>query len=194
MNRSIHVTRPSLAPIDDVVKYLETIWETGIMTHNGPLVQQLEKELCNYLGVKNVVCVANGTCALQLSLRALNLTGEVITTPFTFIATANIISWERCRPVFVDIDSETWNIDPRQIEEKVSDRTSAILPVHVFSSPSDVIQIQTIANRYGLKIICDAAHAMATNYQEASVLNHGDISVLSFHTTKLFNTAEGGLA
>ena len=164
------------------------------MTHNGPLVQQLEKELCNYLGVKNVVCVANGTCALQLSLRALNLTGEVITTPFTFIATANIISWERCRPVFVDIDSETWNIDPRQIEEKVSDRTSAILPVHVFSSPSDVIQIQTIANRYGLKIICDAAHAMATNYQEASVLNHGDISVLSFHTTKLFNTAEGGLA
>jgi len=192
MNRSIPVTRPSLAPIEDVVKYLESIWKTGIMTHNGPLVQQLEKELCDYLGVKNVVCVANGTCALQLSLRALNLMGEVITTPFTFIATANIISWERCRPVFVDIDSETWNLDPGQIEEKISDRTSAILPVHVFSSPCDITRIQTLATQNGLKVVCDAAHAMATDFQGASVLNHGDISALSFHATKLFNTAEGG--
>lgn len=192
MDRPIHVTRPSLAPIDDFAKYLETIWETGIMTHNGPLVQQLEKELCGYLGVKNVVCVANGTCALQLSLRALELTGEVITTPFTFIATANIISWERCRPVFVDIDPETWNIDPGQIEDKISSLTSAILPVHVFSAPCDVSEIQAIAKRNELKIIYDAAHAMATDFQEASVLNHGDISALSFHATKLFNTVEGG--
>jgi dTDP-4-amino-4,6-dideoxygalactose transaminase len=192
MDYPIHVTRPSLAPIDDLVKHLETIWETGIMTHNGPLVQQLEKELCRYLDVKNVVCVANGTSALQLSLRALNLTGEVITTPFTFIATANIISWEHCCPVFVDIDPETWNIDVRQIEEKISDLTSAILPVHVFSAPCDVAQIQSIASRNGLKLIYDAAHAMATNFQETSVLNHGDISALSFHATKLFNTVEGG--
>lgn len=192
MDHPIHVTRPSLAPIDDLVKYLETIWETGIMTHNGPLVQQLEKELCSYLGVKNVVCVANGTSALQLSLRALNLTGEVITTPFTFIATANIISWEHCRPVFVDINPETWNIDVSQIEEKVSGLTSAILPVHVFSAPCDVAQIQAIASRNGLKVIYDAAHAMATNLQDSSVLNHGDISALSFHATKLFNTVEGG--
>jgi dTDP-4-amino-4,6-dideoxygalactose transaminase len=192
MDKPIQVTRPSLPPIDDLVKYLETIWDTGIMTHNGPLVQQLEKELCNYLGVKNVVCVANGTSALQLSLRALNLTGEVITTPFTFIATANIISWEKCCPVFVDIDPETWNIDVRQIEEKVSDLTSAILPVHVFSAPCDVAQIQAIASRKGLKVIYDAAHAMATNFKKASVLNHGDISALSFHATKLFNTVEGG--
>ncbi len=192
MDRPIHVTRPSLAPISEFSEYLETIWETGIMTHNGPLVQRLEKELCSYLGVKNVVCVANGTCALQLSLRALNLTGEVITTPFTFIATANIISWERCRPVFVDIDPETWNIDPGQIEEQISDRTCAILPVHVFSSPCDVTQIQNIAEQHGLKVIYDAAHAMATDFQGSSVLDHGDISALSFHATKLFNTVEGG--
>lgn len=192
MDQPIQVTRPSLAPIDEFAKYLETIWETGIMTHNGPLVQQLEKELCGYLGVKNVVCVANGTCALQLSLRALNLTGEVITTPFTFIATANIISWERCRPVFVDIDPETWNIDSRQIEEKISDQTSAILPVHVFSAPCDVTEIQDIADQNKLKVIYDAAHSMATDFQGTSVLNHGDISALSFHATKLFNTVEGG--
>lgn len=192
MDRPIHVTRPSLAPIEEFSEYLETIWETGIMTHNGPLVQRLEKELCNYLGVKNVVCVANGTCALQLSLRALNLSGEVITTPFTFIATASIIAWERCKPVFVDIDPETWDIDTGQIEEKISGRSCAILPVHVFSSPCDISQIQSIANQNKLKVIYDAAHAMATDYQGSSVLDRGDISAVSFHATKLFNTVEGG--
>lgn len=189
---SIYVTRPSLAPLGEFKEYLETIWESGVMTHNGPLVQQLEKELSNYLGVKNLVCVASGTCALQLSIRALNLTGEVITTPFTFIATANIISWERCRPVFVDIDPDTWNIDPNRIEEKVTEATSAILPVHVFSAPCDVDHIQSIAHRHKLKVIYDAAHAMATQVEGESVLNQGDVSAVSFHATKLFNTVEGG--
>jgi len=192
MNSSIHVTRPSLAPIEEFKEYLETIWESGVMTHNGPLVQQLEKELCDYLGVKNLVCVASGTSALQLSIRALNLVGEVITTPFTFIATANIISWERCRPVFVDIDPDTWNIDPNRIEDKITEATSAILPVHVFSSPCNVEHIQSIAHRHGLKVIYDAAHAMATKLHGESLLSQGDVSAVSFHATKLFNTVEGG--
>ena len=192
MNSSIYVTRPSLAPLEEFKGYLDTIWKSGVMTHNGPLVQQLEKELCDYLGVKNLVCVASGTCALQLSIRALNLVGEVITTPFTFIATANIISWERCRPVFVDIDPDTWNIDPNQIEDKITEATSAILPVHVFSSPCNVEHIQSIAHRHGLKVIYDAAHAMATKVNGESLLNQGDVSAVSFHATKLFNTVEGG--
>ncbi len=192
MNAPIYVTRPSLAPLEEYIPYLKTIWETGVMTHNGPMVQRLEKELCNYLNVKHVVCVANGTCALQLAMRALNLTGEVITTPFTFIATANIIAWERCRPVFVDIDPGTWNIAPDKIEERITDKTSAILPVHVFSVPCDVGRIQAIADKHGLKVIYDAAHAMAVEVGGKSILRYGDISGVSFHATKLFNTAEGG--
>jgi dTDP-4-amino-4,6-dideoxygalactose transaminase len=172
--------------------YLATIWKTGVMTHNGPMVQRLEKELKSYLNVKHVVCVSNGTCALQLAIRSAGITGEVITTPFTFIATANIIAWERCRPVFVDIDPETWNIDPDRIEEKLTDETSAILPVHVFSAPCDVDRIQSIATKHGLKVIYDAAHAMAVEVGGKSILLYGDISAASFHATKLFNTAEGG--
>ena len=162
------------------------------MTHNGPFVQRLEQELCDYLNVKHVVCVANGTCALQLAMRALNITGEVITTPFTFIATANIIAWERCRPVFVDIDPDTWNIAPDKIEERITDKTSAILPVHVFSAPCDVDRIQAIADEHGLKVVYDAAHAMAVDVGGRSILRYGDVSAASFHATKLFNTAEGG--
>lgn len=192
MKPAIFVTRPSLAPLEEYVTYLESIWETGIMTHNGPLVQQLEAELCDYLRVKNVVCVSNGTCALQLSIRALDLSGEIITTPFTFIATANIIAWERCRPAFVDIDPETWNMDPDRIEEKITERTCAILPVHVFSAACDVARIQKIADHHGLKVIYDAAHAMCVEVGGKSVLCSGDVSALSFHATKLFNTAEGG--
>jgi dTDP-4-amino-4,6-dideoxygalactose transaminase len=192
MKPAIFVTRPSLAPLEEYVTYLENIWETGIMTHNGPLVQQLEAELCDYLGVKNVVCVANGTCAIQLAIRALDLAGEIITTPFTFIATANIIAWERCRPVFVDIDPETWDMDPDRIEEKITEQTCAILPVHVFSAACDVVRIQKIADHHGLKVIYDAAHAMCVEVCGKSVLGSGDVSALSFHATKLFNTAEGG--
>lgn len=191
-NRPIYVSRPSLAPLEEYSKYLKVIWETGIMTHNGPMVQSLERELCDYLNVKNLVCLANGTAALQLAIRALNLTGEVITTPFTYIATASIIAWERCRPIFVDIDPDTWNIDPEKIEEKITDKTTAILPVHVFSNPCDIERIQKIAAKHTLKVIYDAAHAMAVEVDGQSILRFGDISCLSFHATKLFNTAEGG--
>jgi hypothetical protein len=192
MKSPIYVTQPSLAPLEEFLPYLESIWETGIMTHNGPMVQKLEKALSEYLNVPHVVCVANGTCALQLAIRALDLTGEIITTPFSFIATANIIAWERCRPVFVDIDPGTWNIDPDLIEKNITPQTTAILPVHVFSVPCDVERIQAIANKQGLKTIYDSAHAIATNFQGKSLLSYGDISAVSFHATKLFNTAEGG--
>ena len=192
-DKVIHVTQPSLAPLDEYVAYLRSIWETGVLTHNGPMVQRLERELKEYLGVEHVACVANGTCALQLAIRALNLSGEIITTPFTFIATASIISWERCRPVFVDIDADTWNIDAGLIEEAITDKTSAILPVHVFSAPCDVVRIASIATRYGLKVIYDAAHALGVQVRGSSVLRYGDVSAVSLHATKLLNTAEGGV-
>ena len=192
MGSPIYVTRPSLAPLEEYIPYLETIWETGVMTHNGPMVQQLEHELCRYLNVEHVVCVSNGTSALQLGIRALNLKGEVITTPFTFIATANIIAWERCRPVFVDIEPDTWNIDPEKIEADISDKTSAILPVHVFSAPCAIAKIEAIADKHNLKVVYDAAHAMAVEVGEKSIMGFGDLSIVSFHATKLFNTGEGG--
>jgi dTDP-4-amino-4,6-dideoxygalactose transaminase len=192
MNKAIFVTKPSLAPLPEFVSYLERIWETGVMTHNGPFMQQLERELMTYLEVPDAICLANGTCAMQLAIRALDLKGEIITTPFTFIATANIIAWERCHPVFVDIDPSNWNIDPNLIESAITPQTVAILPVHVFSAPCAVQQIQDIADRHNLKVIYDAAHAMAVNCGGQSILNYGDISCVSFHATKLFNTCEGG--
>ena len=192
MGAPIYVTRPSLAPLEEYIPYLQTIWETGVMTHNGPMVQQLESELCRCLNLENVVCVSNGTSALQLGIRALKLQGEVITTPFTFIATANIIAWERCRPVFVDIDPDTWNINPEKIEAHVTDKTSAILPVHVFSAPCAITKIQAIADKHNLKVIYDAAHAMAVEVGGESIMAFGDLSIVSFHATKLFNTGEGG--
>jgi len=192
MSSKIYVTQPSLPPLDDYVEYLKIIWETGVITHNGPLVRKLEYELSNYLNQKTIICVSNGTCALQLAIRALDLRGEVITTPFTYIATANIIAWENCRPVFVDIDPQTWNIDPNKIEDKITDQTSAILPVHVFSAPCEVDRIQTIASKNNLKVIYDAAHAFGVNLSGKSILQFGDVSAVSFHATKLFNTAEGG--
>jgi dTDP-4-amino-4,6-dideoxygalactose transaminase len=192
VNSPIYVTRPSLAPLEEYIQYLETIWETGIVTNNGPMVQQLERELCTYLRVKHTVCVANGTCALQLAIRALDLSGEVITTPFTFVATASIIAWERCRPVFVDITPDIWNIDPDKIEDRITDETSAILPVHVFSAPCDVDRIQAIADKHELRVIYDAAHAITVELGGKPLLRYGDISAVSFHATKLFNTGEGG--
>ena len=191
-SKSIYVTQPSLAPISELIPYLERIWKTGVMTHNGPLMLQFEKELSDYLGVNDVVCLANGTCALQLAIRALELSGEIITTPFTFIATANIIAWERCTPVFVDIDADTWNIDSSKIEDKITEKTSAILPVHVFSAPCDVNRIELIANKHNLRVIYDAAHAMAVQCSGKSIMSYGNVSCTSFHATKLFNTCEGG--
>ncbi len=191
-NKSINVTQPSLPPLDEYVRILEGVWERGILTHNGPLVQQLEKELLQYLNVKRLVAVTNGTIAIQLAIRALNLSGEIITTPFTWIATISAIMWEKCRPVFVDVQPDTFNIDPQKIEEKITDQTSAILPVHVFSNPCDVEAIQKIADKYNLKVIYDAAHAMCVNYNGKALLEYGDISATSFHATKIFQSGEGG--
>jgi dTDP-4-amino-4,6-dideoxygalactose transaminase len=191
-NHPIYVTQPSLAPLDEFNVFLEQIWKTGVMTHNGPLMQQLEKEISVYEGVPDTICLANGTCAMQLAIRALDLKGEIITTPFTFIATASSITWEWCKPVFVDIDFETWNMDPAKIEGAISEKTCAILPVHVFSAPCDVLKIQQIADKHGLKVIYDAAHAMCVNVNGKSIMSYGDVSCTSFHATKIFNTCEGG--
>lgn len=191
-NKNIYVTQPTLAPLEEVDALLKGIWETGIMTHNGPLVQKLEKELQTYLGVPHVVSCVNGTLALQMAIRALKLKGEIITTPFTFIATSNAILWEYCTPVFVDIDPETFNIDPKKIEEKITYHTVAIMPVHVFGNACENETIDAIAHKHHLKVIYDAAHAVGVKYKGQSIFNYGDISITSFHATKILNTAEGG--
>lgn len=192
MGKKIFVMQPTLAPLEDVTELLKGVWQSGIMTHNGPLVQRLEKEIGDKLGVKNVVSCVNGTIALQMAIRALELKGEIITTPFTFIATSNSILWEHCTPVFVDIDPDTFNIDPSKIEEKITYHTSAIMPVHVFGNACDIEAIDAVAKRHNLKVIYDAAHAMCVNYKGKSIFEYGDISTTSFHATKLFGTAEGG--
>ena len=191
-NKNIYVTQPTLAPLEEVDALLKGIWKTGIMTHNGPLVQKLEKELQTYLGVPHVVSCVNGTLALQMAIRALKLKGEIITTPFTFIATSNAILWEYCTPVFVDIDPETFNIDPKKIEEKITYHTVAIMPVHVFGNACEIETIDAIAHKHHLKVIYDAAHAVGVKYKGQSIFNYGDISITSFHATKILNTAEGG--
>lgn len=190
--KKIYVTQPTLAPLNEVDEYLKSVWKSGIMTHNGPLVQLFEKKLAEYLNVKNVVTCVNGTLALQIAIRALKLKGEIITTPFTFIATANAIAWEHCKPVFVDISPETFNIDPKKIEEKITYHTVGIMPVHVFGNPCDIEAIDAIAKKHGLKVIYDAAHAAGVNYKGKSIFNYGDLSTTSFHATKMLNTAEGG--
>jgi dTDP-4-amino-4,6-dideoxygalactose transaminase len=191
-NDPVYVTQPSLAPLNEYTELLKGVWERGILTHNGPLVQQFEKELCTRLGIENIVAVSNGTIAIQMAIRALQLRGEIITTPFTWIATVSAIKWEGCTPVFCDIDEETLNINPVKIEPLITDRTVAIMPVHVFGNPCDVEAIDIIAKKHDLKIIYDAAHAVGSLYYEKSLLEFGDISAASFHATKLLNTAEGG--
>jgi dTDP-4-amino-4,6-dideoxygalactose transaminase len=190
--KPVYVTSPSLAPLEEYMRVLESAWESGVLTHNGPLVQKLEKELMAYLGIKNLVIVTNGTIALQLGIKVLGLKGEIITSPFTWIATVSAIQWENCTPVFVDIDPGTFNIDPGKIEGAITHRTCAIMPVHVFGNPCEVESIEDIGQRHGLKIIYDAAHAMCINYKGRSILEYGDISATSFHATKIFNTGEGG--
>lgn len=191
-DKPIYVTMPSLAPLDEYVELLKGVWERGILTHNGPLVQQFERELGNILGLKNLVAVSNGTIALQMALKALDLKGEIITTPFTWIATVSAIKWENCIPVFCDIDPETLNIDPSKIEALITEKTVAIMPVHVFGNPCDVDTIGLIAKRHNLKVIYDGAHAVGSTYKGKSLLGYGDITATSFHATKLLNTAEGG--
>ena len=192
MNKPVYVTMPSLAPLEEYKEMLEGVWESGILTHNGPLVQKFENELTKTLNLKNIVVVSNGTIALQMAIKALGLKGEIITSPFTWIATISAIMWEGCTPVFVDIDPDTLNIDPQKIEEKITDKTVAIMPVHVFGNPCNVEEIEVIAKRNNLKVIYDAAHAVGSTYKNKSILGYGDISATSFHATKLLNTAEGG--
>ena len=188
----IYVTQPTLPPLDEFIPYLEKIWDSKILSNNGPMHQQLEKELAEYLGVKYVALFNNGTNALLTALQALDLSGEVITTPYSFIATANSIVWNGLTPVFVDIDPETLNLDPAKIEAAITDKTTAIMPVHCYGNSCDVDAIKAIADKHGLKVLYDAAHAFAVKDANGSILNHGDLSVLSFHATKVFNTLEGG--
>jgi dTDP-4-amino-4,6-dideoxygalactose transaminase len=191
-DQEIFVTKPSLPPLAEFLPYLQKIWDTRLLTNQGPFHEQLEKELCSYLGVKAISLFANGTVALVAALRALKLTGEVITTPFSFVATAHSIVLSGLKPVFVDIEPHTLNLDPNKIEAAITDKTTAIMPVHCYGHPCDVEAIQLIADKYRLKVIYDAAHAFDVECHCGSVLTHGDLSVLSFHATKVFNTFEGG--
>lgn len=188
----IYVTQPLLPPLEEFVPYLEQIWDSKWLTNNGPFHQQLEQALCDYLGVKHVSLFASGTMALITALQSLRITGEVITTPYSFVATAHSLLWNGIKPVFVDIDPITLNLDPDKIEAAITPQTTAIMPVHCYGHPCDVRRIEKIADNYGLKVIYDAAHAFAVEDSNGSVLNHGDLSVLSFHATKVFNTFEGG--
>ena len=192
MHKSIYVTMPTLAPLEEVNEIMQGIWESGIMTHNGPLVQRFEKEVCEYLGVPRMVSCCNGTLALQMAVKALGKTGEIITSPFTFIATISSIMWEHCTPVFVDIDPETLNIDPKKIEERITCHTVAIMPVHVFGNACEIDEIEAIAKKHGISVIYDAAHAVGVKYKGRSIMEYGDMSCTSFHATKMLNTAEGG--
>jgi len=191
-NKSIYVTQPCLPPLEEFLPYLLQIWENKWLTNNGPLHQQLEQELANYLGVKYISLFSNGTLALISALQALNITGEVITTPFSFVATTHSLWWNKITPVFVDIEPDYLNIDPSKIEAAITPLTSAIMPVHVYGNPCLMNEIQRIADKHELKVIYDAAHAFGVQKDGVSVLNHGDLSILSFHATKVFSTIEGG--
>ena len=189
---SIYVAKPFLPPIDDYLKYIERIWQSRQLTNNGPLVQELEARLKEFLKVKHCLVVSSGTIALQLTIKALGLKGSIITTPFSFVATSSVIVWEGCKPVYVDIAPQSLCLDPVLIEDALTPDTTAILATHVYGYPCDVEKIQQIADRHGLKVIYDAAHAFGVRYKGQSILNYGDMSTLSFHATKLFHTVEGG--
>jgi len=188
----IFVTQPLLPPLAEFIPYLEKIWDNKILTNGGPFHQQLEKELCEYLGVEHIALFTNGTIALVTALQAMRITGEVITTPYSFIATAHSLLWNGIKPIFVDIDPATLNLDPAKIEAAITPQTTAIMPVHCYGHPCNVEAIQQIADTYNLKVIYDAAHAFGVQDTNGSILRHGDLSVLSFHATKVFNTFEGG--
>ncbi|MET4075370.1 DegT/DnrJ/EryC1/StrS family aminotransferase [Hymenobacter sp. UYCo722] len=190
---SINVTKAYLPPLAEYVHYLEGIWERGWLTNNGPLVQQLEADLSSALSGAQVQFMSNGTIALQVAIKALALTGEIITTPFSYVATTTAILWEGCEPVFVDIEEQTFCIDATKIEAAITPRTSAILATHVYGYPCDVRAIEDIARRHHLKVIYDGAHAFGVTLSGGrSLLSYGDITTCSFHATKLFHTSEGG--
>ena len=188
----IYVTQPYLPPLDEFIPYLQKIWDNKLLTNGGPFHVQLEKSLCQYLGVEHISLFTNGTIALVTALQALRITGEVITTPYSFVATAHSLIWHGNKPVFVDIDPLSLNLNPAKIEAAITPQTTAIMPVHCYGHPCDVDAIQRIADNYNLRVIYDAAHAFGVRCHCGSVLNHGDLSVLSFHATKVFNTFEGG--
>lgn len=188
----IPVTKPFLPPREEYQALIDKVWNRNWLTNDGPLVQQLEKELEEYLDVTHLSYVSNGTIALQIAIKALGLRGEIITTPFSYVATTSSIVWEGCKPIFVDIDPKTLNINPDLIEDAITSETTAILATHVFGNPCDIEAIREIADRHDLKVIFDAAHCFGTKYKGQSVYNYGDISTASFHATKLFHTVEGG--
>lgn len=191
-NKIITVTSPLFPLLDDFIPYLQDIWERKWLTNNGHYHQELEKALCEYLKVPHISLFTNGTLPLMCALQALRVTGEVITTPYSFVATTHSLWWNGIKPVFVDIDPHTCNIDPEKIEAAITPKTTAIMPVHVYGKPCDTKRIQEIADKYGLKVIYDAAHAFGVEIGGKSILEAGDMSTLSFHATKVFNTIEGG--
>ncbi|MBV1774746.1 DegT/DnrJ/EryC1/StrS family aminotransferase [Burkholderiaceae bacterium DAT-1] len=188
----IYVTKPDLPPFEDFLPLLKDIWDSKVLTNCGPYHQKLEAALCEYLGVEYISLFCNATIALVTALQALRVTGEVITTPYSFVATSHSLVWNGLKPVFVDVDPVSFNIDPSKIEAAITPETTAIMAVHCYGTPCDVDAIQKIADAYDLKVIYDAAHAFGVKDERGSVLNHGDMSVLSFHATKVFNTFEGG--
>jgi dTDP-4-amino-4,6-dideoxygalactose transaminase len=192
MKKPIYVTQPALPDLQEFIPCLEQIWTNKILTNNGPFHKQLEKELAEFLGVPYISLFANGTLALVTSLQVLRITGEVITTPYSFVATTHSLMWNNIKPVFVDIEPEFCNLDPEKIEAAITPKTTAILPVHVYGNPCKVERIKKIADIYGLKVIYDAAHAFGVTNKDQSILNFGDLSILSFHATKVFTTMEGG--
>lgn len=190
--KPIYVTKPAMPPLEEFNEYLERIWKNRILTNEGPFHHQFEKELADYLGVKYISVFANGTLALITALQTLRITGEVITTPFSFVATTHALWWNNIKPVFSDIEDDDLGLDPEKIERAITPQTTAILPVHIYGNPCKVKRLQQIADTYHLKIIYDAAHAFGVKMNGISILNFGDLSIMSFHATKVFNTFEGG--
>ena len=191
-SKKIYVTRPSLPPLEEFMEYLKDIWESKNLTNNGKYHELFEKELADFLGVKYISLFTNGTLALITALQTLRITGEVITTPYSFVASTHALHWNGITPVFVDIDPVYCNLDPSKIEAAITPKTTAILPVHVYGNPCRVNEIDMIADTYGLKVLYDASHAFNVQLGGTSILNFGDLSVLSFHATKVFTTFEGG--
>lgn len=192
MDKKIYVTRPSLPPLEEFIPYLEDIWESKWLTNDGQFHKKFEQDLSEYLGVEYCNLFANGTLALVVALQALRITGEVITTPFSFVATSHALHWNGIKPVFCDIEESTFNLNPDKIEALITPRTTAILPVHVYGNPCHMERIEEIADIYGLRVIYDAAHAFGVKKGGGTILDRGDLTVLSFHATKVFTTFEGG--
>ncbi len=191
-DKEIFVTKSYLPDINEYISFVKSIWETNQLTNNGPLVQQLEKELRSFLGVEHLFFVSNGTVALQIAIKALKSQGEIITTPYSYVATTSSIIWENCKPVFVDIDPKSLCIDPDLIENAITQNTIAILPTHVYGFPCPVEKLEKIAQKYDIKVIYDAAHTFGAKYDGIPLPFYGDMSILSFHATKIFHTVEGG--